>query len=57
LSDEALDLIDLKWTLRDMAFKRDNLVAAKPHHITELIKRGFVEIVATNPSSPKLVSA
>ena len=49
MSDEAPDLIDLKWTLRDIASKRDNLVASKPHHISELINRGLVEIVGDRP--------
>ena len=49
ISDETLDLIDLKWTLRDIASKRDNLVTAKSHHNTELMNRGLVEILDNKP--------
>ena len=49
MSDEAPDLIDLKWTLRDIASKRDNLVAAKPHHVSQLVSRGLVEIIDDKP--------
>lgn len=45
MSDECPDIFGLKWTLRDIKAERDNLVAGKPGHISELVNRGLVQII------------
>lgn len=45
MSNERPDIFDLKWTLRDIKAERNNLVAAKPDHIAELVNRALVEII------------
>ncbi|MEH2468981.1 hypothetical protein V1281_001763 [Nitrobacteraceae bacterium AZCC 2161] len=38
------DLIDLRWTLRDIKASRLTLTPPDPEHVRELIDRGLVEL-------------
>jgi hypothetical protein len=38
------DLIDLRWTLRDIRSNRQRLLPLDSEHVRELIDRGFVEL-------------
>jgi hypothetical protein len=38
------DLIDLRWTLRDIKAARLKLTPPDPEHVRELIDRGLVEL-------------
>jgi hypothetical protein len=38
------DLIDLRWTLRDIQASRLALTPPDPEHVRELIDRGLVEL-------------
>jgi hypothetical protein len=38
------DLIDLRWTLRDIRSNRQRLLPPIPEHVRELVDRGLVEL-------------
>lgn len=49
MDDKHSDLINLKWTLQDIKAQRDNLVAAKPDHVADLVERGLIQMVDDKP--------